>query len=133
MRRPVPPRDAARPAPTIPPPTTSTSKPSDPAFRPGAAAMALAPRSGAGGHQRLHLRDRLGRVGGEHLAAVLGDRHVVLDADADVPPLPGDALAATGNVDAGLHGEHHARLEQPPLAVDLVVPHVLHVHAEPVA
>ena len=41
------------------------------------------------------------------------------------------SLLPGGDVDAGLDGGDHARLQQPPLVADLVLADVVHVHAEP--
>ncbi len=65
--------------------------------------------------------------------AAAGHGNVVLDAHADVPESFRHALAARGNVDSGLHGQHHPRLEYAPFVADLVVPHVVHIDAQPMA
>ena len=52
-------------------------------------------------------------------------------------PMPwnlfGTPRRAGRDVDAGLDGQRHARLEHAPFVADLVVADVVHVHAEPVA
>lgn len=52
-------------------------------------------------------------MGGEDLAAVLGDRDVVLDADADAAELLGDQQVGALEVEAGLDGEDHAGAQRP--------------------
>ena len=37
------------------------------------------------------------------------------------------------DVDPGLDGKRHARLEHPPFAAHLVVTHIVHIEAQPVA
>ena len=44
----------------------------------------------------------------------------------------GRSARAAGEVQPGLDGQGHARLEHAPVAADLVVADVVHVHAEPV-
>src|SRR5690606_8868384 len=83
-------------------------------------------------HERLDLVRPARLLVGDHLVAAPGDRHVVLDADADAAPFRGHAGVVVGDVQARLDGELHARLQQPRLAVDAVVAHVVHVQAEPV-
>ena len=51
----------------------------------------------------------------------------------DAPPLARHVPLATPDVDARLDGGDHARLQHPPFPFDLVIPHVVHVHAQPVA
>ena len=60
-------------------------------------------------------------------------RDVVFDADADAAEALRHAARAGRDVDAGLDGHHHARLQHAPLVADLVVADVVHIHAEPVA
>src|SRR5690349_11997928 len=101
---------SAKLAPTMPPPTITTSH----CFTERIPC--------AGGHAT-----------GEHLAAVAGHDHVVLDADADALELLRGAGGSRGDVDARLDGERHARFEHAPLVADLVVADVVHVHAQPMA
>src|SRR5262245_37373844 len=82
-------------------------------------------------HQRLDVVDELGRLGGEDLAALRGDEHVVLDAHADVSQALGHVVRGA-DVEAGLDGQRHARRERPPLAAAAVVAGVVHVETEPV-
>jgi hypothetical protein len=64
--------------------------------------------------------------------AVAGDRDIVLGADADAAPFRGNARIVGHDVQAGLDGQHHARLEQARFAVEPIVADVVHVQAEPV-
>src|SRR5687768_15703667 len=61
-------------------------------------------------HQGLHVRDCLGRLGGEDFASRLGDEHVVLDADADVAQTLRNVVRGP-DIEARLDGEHHAGRE----------------------
>src|SRR5262245_23315276 len=61
------------------------------------------------------------------------DRDIVLDPHADVLPASRDTLAPRRDIDPRLDREAHAWLEHSPLVADLVVAHVVNVHAEPVA
>src|SRR6266480_2478435 len=88
--------------------------------------------SGAGiAHQRLDVIDALGRFGGNHFAAALGDEDVVLDADADVVQRLWHIVGGT-DVEAGLDRQHHARREAAPLSRALVIAGIVHVEAQPV-
>ena len=74
----------------------------------------------------LNVLHSLGAGGGEDLGPVLGDEDVVLDPGAEAAP-PGCAVLAAGggDVEAGLHRDHHPRLQRPPLVRP---PAVVHVH-----
>ncbi len=74
----------------------------------------------------------LGACARQHLARGLRDDHVVLDADADAAPLLRHRAVVGRDVDARLHGQHHAGLQHAPLAADLVVADVVHVEPQPV-
>src|SRR5688572_25040250 len=121
--RPVSPSATARLAPTMPPPTITTSK----ARRPAGG------RESAMRHQRLDLVRILRRLRGEHFMPGAGDDHVVFDADADAAEAPGHTARAGADVDAGLDGHRHAGLEHAPLVAHLVVTDIVHIHPEPVA
>src|SRR6185437_825553 len=85
------------------------------------------------GQQRLDLL-RLFRHGGtEHLVAIAGHRHVVLDADADAAPAFIHAGLVGRHVDARLHRHHHAGLQHARGAGYAVVAHIVHVETQPVA
>src|SRR5437660_734185 len=89
--------------------------------------------SGAGiAHQRLDVIDALGRFGGNHFAAALGDEDVVLDADADVVQRLWHIVGGT-DVETGLDRQHHARREAAPLSRALVIAGIVHVEAQPVS
>src|SRR6266850_1998570 len=68
-------------------------------------------------------------LGGGHAQAQAALELLVLAVLAQVE---GGALALGVDVEPGLHGEDHARLQRARLPGDAVVPHVVHVHAEPV-
>src|SRR5215469_6110902 len=127
-RRPVPVSAAATLAPTMPPPTiaTSTSR--------GVPARTAEDMAGSGArHQRLDLIGVLGSARGEHFRPALGDDHVVLDANADVTEASRHATGRSRQINPRLYGHHHPRFQDPPFITDLVVAHVVHVEAEPVA
>src|SRR6185312_8131822 len=113
--RPVSASASARLAPTIPPPTMATSH-------------SIAPSHGA-----LDLIGMLRGTGGQHLDTLLGHHDIVLDPDADAMEALGYAARAGRNIDTRLDGHDHTGLEHAPLIADLVIPNVVHVHAEPVA
>src|SRR5688572_599163 len=104
----------ARVAPTRPPPQIATSE--------------LCARGSI--HQLLYCGRLFRCAGREHLVTRARHRDIVLDAHADVPPALRDALRAGGNVDAGLDRQRHPGLEHAPLLANLVVAHVVDVHAE---
>src|SRR5687767_7045280 len=70
-------------------------------------------------HQGFDVGDGLGRLRGEHFAAVVGDPDVVLDANADVAQPLGHVFRRA-DVEAGLDRERHAGLERAPAARTLV-------------
>src|SRR3954468_7182816 len=111
---------SAKLAPTIPPPTMTTSH----------SCIVI---SGHRGHESLDGHGLLRHAVGEHLAAVARHDHVVFDADAGALEFSRDSRRTVGNVDARLDGEPHAGFEHAPLVADLVVTHVMHVHAQPMA
>ena len=65
--------------------------------------------------------------------ATCGDQHIVLNADADttIPVL--NAFSIFGNVNARFDGEYHARLENPRIFAQFILPDIMNVHAKPVA
>src|SRR3954468_19674231 len=83
-------------------------------------------------HEGLDIVDRLGRLGGEHLAAGLRYGNVVLDAYAEIVQRLGHVIRRA-HVKAGLDGERHPGDERTPLARALVFARVVHIQAEPVA
>ena len=114
-RSPSPSSATARLAPTMPPPTMAMSKVSltrrtpDARSPPGSSPAPPVSTSGsARGHQ-----------------------HVILDANADVPEFLRKARRRS-NVDAGLDGQGHSRLQHPPFAAHFVVADVVHIEAQPV-
>jgi hypothetical protein len=75
---------------------------------------------------------RLRYRGSQNLVTAPGDENIVLDTNTDVPPLARDLLVSGRHVQSRLDGHDHAGLEHPPLAPDLVVADVVHIHAQPV-
>ena len=71
--------------------------------------------------------------------AVLRDRHVVLDADADPLPalldrrLPLGHRQPVADIQARLHRQHHARLQHHGVLAEAVGAHVVDIEAQPVA
>src|SRR5688572_6923990 len=117
-RKPAASSSSAAAAPTGPPPMTTQSN---------CSVLSLVI---TGAHQPFDVRNRFRRACAQDFAAPLGDQRVVLDAYTD----PGEMLRHTGSrahITAGLDREHHARLELAPLAVLLVLAHVVHIEAEP--
>src|SRR5688572_18117732 len=112
---------SAKLAPTMPPPTMTTSH----SFMAGCSCHRR--------HEPFDFLNGLRDAAGQHLAAIARDHHVVFDADADAVIFPGDAGSPGRDVDAGLDGQRHAGLEHAPLVADLVVTDVVHVHAQPMA
>ena len=82
---------------------------------------------------RAHRLDRLRRRRGEDTVAVLGHEDVVLDPHADAEEWGRDLLLVGSDVEARLDRQDHARLEEPPLPLRVVVAApVVDVHPEPV-
>src|SRR5258708_18640943 len=70
----------------------------------------------------------------EVLVPLRGDEDVVLNADADPAQLPRRLLVVLGDVEPGLDGEDHARLERPRLAAGPAVrAGVANLQAQPLA
>src|SRR5579863_5288408 len=83
-------------------------------------------------HQRLDLFRGFLQSPREDLGGVGGDQHLIFDANADVPELLRYPRRRP-NVNPRLDGQHHSRLQYPPLAPDLVIADVMHVEAEPMS
>src|SRR6185437_4259844 len=90
-------------------------------------------RCSTSGHQPLDRSDLLGDPVRQHFHAALRHDDVILDADTDTLEALRYAAGARRDVNPGLNAERHSRLEHTPLVTDLVVPDVVHVHAEPMA
>jgi hypothetical protein len=85
------------------------------------------------GRQRFDVGDAVfGAAARQHLAAALGEQHVVFDADADAAKLLG-SLRRRRDVEPRLDGEHHAGYQRPRRIVHAVAADVVHVASEPVA
>src|SRR6185437_13064566 len=132
-RTPVPDSPSARLAPTSPPPTIATST-SRTAARDGVATGASGSGMARGSprHQFLNGIDILGYPVRQHLDTALRDHDVIFDAHTDPLEALRHAASTCGNVDAGLYGKRHARLEHTPLVTDLVVADIVYIHSEPV-
>src|SRR5882672_785627 len=111
---------AARLAPTMPPPTMAMST----ACVTGCTSRRL--------HQRLDLFRGFLESARQHLGGFGGHQHLILDANADVPEFLRYSRRGS-NVNPRFDGQHHPRLQYPPLAPDLVIADVMHVEAEPVS
>src|SRR6266852_2348688 len=88
------------------------------------------PRHGLDDRPDLRLLLVLHLLGGRGAEVEAALPHLVL---AEFPQVIRDRLTVGVEIEPGLHRQHHAGLELSGRAVDLVVPHVVHVHAEPVA
>src|SRR4249919_481414 len=83
-------------------------------------------------HQCLDLIGAARKLAGQHAISIGSDEDVVLGADADAAPPGMDRLVVRRDIEAGLDGEHHSRLEQPRFAVDAVLADVVDVESKPV-
>src|SRR5712692_8380976 len=87
--------------------------------------------AGAGiAHQRFDVLGKLGRLGGDDLAATRRHHDVVLDAYADVAQRFRHVIGRP-DVEPGLDGERHPRRAAAPIARALVLAGIVHVQAEP--
>src|SRR5690606_25589706 len=69
----------------------------------------------------------------EHFTAITGHDDIVFDTNANVPPTSGHPFGTWRNVNAGLNGHHHTRLERTPFAAHAIVTDIVNVHAQPVS
>src|ERR1700694_1454709 len=88
------------------------------------------PAPSCGLHQRFDLFRGFFEPSSQHFGAIGGYQHLILDANADVPELLRYSRRRS-NVNPRLDGEHHPRLQYPPLAADFVIADVMHVQTQP--
>src|SRR6266481_171223 len=111
----LPDRASASAQPTGPPPAMATSTSG----------------SSSTANQRFDIPDGFRRGRGQDLAPRGRHDHVILDAHARIPELPGYVVGRT-DVAARFHGQRHAGLETPPFATRLVFSCVVDIEPEPV-
>ena len=69
----------------------------------------------------------------KHFAAGFGHQHVILDANANTPPLLVHRGVIRRHIQTRLHGQRHARLQLAPLFLNAVITHVMHIQTQPMA
>src|SRR5947199_10688432 len=80
----------------------------------------------------LDIRNGLRCGGGQVFGPLRRHQHIVLDADADIPIMLGNVVSRT-NVGAGLDRQHHTGGKLLRLALYLIEPCIVHVHAKPMS
>ena len=69
---------------------------------------------------------------GQHITAVPGYHHIVLNADPDASPLLVHAVVVRRHIESRFHGQCHSRLQLPPLVLHPIVAHIMHIQTQPV-